>query len=133
MLVPLMALAIAVHAPAAGGAPSVAGLWKTQGDGGLACIEACGEWVGGRIATPAPPGDPAVEGLLIMKLAPLGPDRWGNGWILNPEDGSRYRASIVLTSDGRLRLRGCLIAPLCRTQTWTRAAEASRRTAVTVR
>ncbi|HEY2178991.1 MAG TPA: DUF2147 domain-containing protein [Caulobacteraceae bacterium] len=127
-----LVLAAAFPAEAAG----VAGVWKTAGaDGGLVRVKACGEAICGRI-TGLPPQyaaekdihnrDPALrarsmEGLLIFKLTPEGPNRWGNGSIYDPDDGHSYKASVTLGGDGRLRLKGCLIGPLCRTQTWMRA------------
>jgi uncharacterized protein (DUF2147 family) len=116
MLGGFSALVLAAQAAVAIASPAVVGLWATAGDEGLVRIEACGGAICGRAT-----GDPATEGLLIMKLRPTGPDRWGDGWIRNPDDGKTYKASISLTGDGRLRLRGCLVVPLCRTQTWTRA------------
>jgi uncharacterized protein (DUF2147 family) len=133
IVVPL-ALAMASLAGASGAAPSVAGLWKTQGDDGLIRIDPCGPSICGRIASASDPSAPtdshnpnpalrdrAREGMVILKLSPIGPDRWGDGWIYNPDNGKSYRASIALAGNGRLRLRGCLVFPLCRTQTWTRA------------
>ena len=142
----LSALALVAPALAFGQSPGVVGLWKTAGDEGLIRIEACGVEICGHIANTPQPGDtqiqtdvrnpdPAlrdrpIDGLQILKLKPLGPSRWGDGYIYNPEDGRHYRASIDLAPDGRLRLRGCLIAPLCRTQTWTRAGRLAERGAV---
>ncbi|HEY7852380.1 MAG TPA: DUF2147 domain-containing protein [Caulobacteraceae bacterium] len=127
MLVALLALTLAFQAGASGVSPSVAGLWKTAGDEGLVRIDACGAEICGRIASPAPAGDPAPEGLLILKLKPIGQDRWGDGWIYNPDNGKRYHASIALTHDGNLRLKGCLVVPLCQSQTWTRAVRVAGR------
>ncbi len=133
-LIAPLALVVAALAGAAGAAPSVTGVWKAQGDDGLIRIEACGAGICGRIASASDPSattdshnpnpalrDRAREGMVILKLKPVGPDRWGDGWIYNPDNGKSYRASIALAGDGRLRLRGCLVFPLCRTQTWTRA------------
>jgi uncharacterized protein (DUF2147 family) len=136
MLVVLSALVLALQATASGVSPGVVGLWKTAGDEGLVRIEACGQAICGRVAADLRAGDPppqtkvgnrrdaardrAIDGQLIMKLKALGPGRWGDGWIHNPDDGKTYKASIALTPDGRLRLKGCLVVPLCRTQTWTR-------------
>jgi uncharacterized protein (DUF2147 family) len=121
MLGQFLALVLAAQAAVAVVSPPVVGLWATAGDEGLVRIEACGGAICGRAT-----GDPATEGLLIMKLRPTGPDRWGDGWIRNPDNGKTYKASISLTDDGRLRLRGCLVVPLCRTQTWTRAGRMAR-------
>jgi uncharacterized protein (DUF2147 family) len=137
LFVALLALLLGVGAPAlaSGDELAVVGVWRTAGDVGLVRIEACGEAICGRIADSPQPGealqtdthnpDPALRdrpmaGLLILKLTRLGPNRWGNGSIYNPNNGRNYRASVELTGDGRLRLRGCLVGPLCRTQTWTR-------------
>jgi uncharacterized protein (DUF2147 family) len=121
MRITLLALVVAVQAHAAGVSGAVAGLWKPPGDDGLIRIEACGEAICGRIASAAPTANaPAQQGILIMKLKPTGPDRWGDGWITDPDNGRRYKATVALTRDGQLRLKGCLVAPLCRTQTWTR-------------
>jgi uncharacterized protein (DUF2147 family) len=131
LLVALSALALASQASASGVSPGIVGLWKTAGDEGLVRIEACGQAICGRVVGDSPPQtnvgnrdaglhDQATDGQLIMKLKPLGPGRWGDGWIQNPDNGKSYKASIALTPDGRLRLRGCIVVPLCRTQTWTR-------------
>lgn len=129
MRIASLALLAAVQAHAAGISPGVAGVWKTQGDDGLVRIDGCGEDICGRIASaPATADSPAQLGLLIMRLKPTGPDRWGEGWIKNPDNGKRYRASVAITSDGHLRLKGCLVPPLCRTQTWTRVDVVAGRT-----
>lgn len=135
-LVVLSALVLAAQAHASGVSPGVVGLWKTPREGGLIRIEACGAAICGRITDSPPAGAPVqkdvrnpdptlrnrpIDGLVIMKLKSIGPGRWGNGVIYNPDDGKTYMASMDLTDDGRLRLKGCIVAPLCRTQTWTRA------------
>ena len=129
----LFALALATTARG----PSPVGLWNTPEDGGVVRIERCGDDICGRPVSSsrlrAFPGqkdlrnrDPAlrgrtIRGLLILKLHPLGPGHWGAGSVYNPNDGRTYKASLELTGGSRLRLQGCLVAPFCRTQTWTRA------------
>ena len=49
-----------------------------------------------------------------------GPTEWRGGSVYNPADGGTYRGTITMTNDDTLRLRGCIVAPLCKTQTWTR-------------
>ena len=50
------------------------------------------------------------------------PVKWEGGEILDPENGKTYRASLMLSSDGRrLDVRGYIGTPLLgRTQTWQR-------------
>lgn len=116
----------------------VAGLWRTPVDGGgLVRISRCGADICGTVvdsprlrANPdqrdvrnrdVSSRDRRLRGLLILRASPTGPSRWGKGWVYNPEDGGTYRGSIERLADGRLRLRGCIVAPVCRTQIWTRA------------
>jgi uncharacterized protein (DUF2147 family) len=49
-----------------------------------------------------------------------GPTEWRNGSVYNPADGRTYRGTITMNGDNSLNLRGCVVAPLCKTQTWTR-------------
>jgi len=49
-----------------------------------------------------------------------GPKVWKGGKIYNPEDGNTYQGTITLVDDNTLNLRGCVIFPLCKTQTWSR-------------
>ena len=41
-------------------------------------------------------------------------------WTSDGTDGGTYRGTITMPNDNSLRLRGCIVAPLCKTQTWTR-------------
>ncbi|QUD89789.1 DUF2147 domain-containing protein [Phenylobacterium montanum] len=135
MIGALASLAVA----AAGADPSaVLGLWRSPEDGGaLVRIEACGAAVCGRIVTSprlqAVPDQTDVRNrnptlrsrrladLLILKASPKAAGRWGDGWLYDPEKGGVYTGTMELTPDGRLRLTGCIVAPFCRTQVWTRA------------
>ena len=115
----------------------VSGLWRTPVDGGLVRIERCGADLCGRVAgSPrlrAFPDqkdvrnrDPTlrerpVKGLLIFKLHAIDPGRWGGGTIYNPDDGGTYKADLKMNPDGRIQVRGCVVEPICRTQTWVRA------------
>jgi uncharacterized protein (DUF2147 family) len=123
------------------GAPSAAplsplGVWKTPVDEGLIRIEHCGGAICGYVAGSARLNSQPnqidirnpdqtlrsrpVMGLLMMKLNPEGPGRWGGGWVYSPKDGGTYKAKLEVVSEGRLRLTGCLAPLLCQTQTWTK-------------
>jgi len=134
-----MPTAVALWTIAVGGARAadVAGLWKTAVAGGLIRIEHCGEDICGRSVSskellvhpdqtdirnpdPALRGRP-IKGLLVLELRPRGPDSWGDGWIYDPRHGATYHGSAKLDDPGRLRVTGCVVAPLCQSQTWLRA------------
>lgn len=133
----LIVLGLALGAAPVAHAADVVGMWKTPVGGGLIRIERCGEDICGRsVSSPtltAHPNvtdirnrDPAlrgrpIKGLLILKLHPLAADHWGDGWIYNPRDGATYKAELRLDDPARLKVTGCVVAPLCRSQTWTRS------------
>ena len=134
------ALAAATLMIAAAPAPNgAAGLWQSPEDGGsLVRIDNCGGDICGRLVTSprlrAFPDqtdvrnrDQGLRGrrlrdLLVLRARATGPNRWGDGWLYNPVDGTTYKGDLELRNDGALlRLTGCVIAPFCRTQVWRRA------------
>jgi uncharacterized protein (DUF2147 family) len=133
----ILAAALATTAAAAPASGPV-GVWRTPEDGGsLVRIEPCGDALCGRIVTSprlrAYPDqtdvrnrDQSLRGrrlrdLVVFKVRPTGPNRWGDGWLYNPVDGGTYKGDMELQNDGSLRLTGCVVAPFCRAQTWRRA------------
>ena len=122
-------------APAAG-QPSILGLWKTGPKNGEIRIEPCGDAVCGRIITsPALQSHPdardarnpdpglrarSLKGLRIIDHLKRDGEGWSGGAIYNPWDGRTYQASVVLDGPDRLKLKGCVVFPICQTQTWTR-------------
>lgn len=115
----------------------ITGVWRTPVDGGSTVrITSCGSDICAAVlSSPRLRDNPdqrdvrnpdhahrsrPLRGLRILRARPAGPGRWDNGWIYNPEDGRTYRGSLRLLPDGRLQLTGCVVRPLCRSQTWTR-------------
>ena len=47
-------------------------------------------------------------------------DGWSGGTLYNPDDGGTYKGRLMPTDAGHLAVRGCIVWPLCKTQTWTR-------------
>jgi uncharacterized protein (DUF2147 family) len=135
-------LALAVLATAAFAAPASAqqadptGLWQTPTNGGQVRIARCGQALCGTLVTSdhirADAGaldennsNRALRTRTLRNLPMLtgftgGPTEWRGGSVYNPADGRTYRGTITLTNANTLNLRGCVVAPLCRTQTWTR-------------
>lgn len=112
------------------------GLWQTPSRGGQVEISKCGASLCGRLvssegikadpnlkdvnnANAALRGRP-VKGVTILSGFSGGPKEWSGGSIYNAEDGKTYSGSITLDGDDTLKLRGCVVAPLCKTQVWTR-------------
>ncbi len=60
-------------------------------------------------------GVPVVQG-----MKPSGDNKW-SGQIYNADDGKIYQANVTLVSDSAMRVQGCVLGILCKSQTWTRA------------
>lgn len=134
-LVAALLAGAALHAAPAVAA-EITGVWRTPTRGGEVEIYKCGESLCGRLvsseALKADPNladknnsDAGLRGRKLMGLTILtgfsgGPKDWTGGSIYNAADGKTYSGSITLVSDHTLALKGCVVAPLCRTQTWTR-------------
>jgi uncharacterized protein (DUF2147 family) len=134
LLAAVFTAAAALAAPAFAGDPT--GLWQTPTNGGQVRISRCGQALCGVLVTSntirANPGvldtensDRSQRTRTLRNLPMLrgftgGPTEWRGGSVYNPADGRTYRGTITMDGDNTLRLRGCVVAPICRTQTWTR-------------
>lgn len=112
------------------------GLWQTPTNGGQVRIARCGQALCGTLVTSdhirrepnardennkdAAQRSRTLRGLPMLSGFTGGPSEWRGGSVYNPADGGTYRGTITMTGDNALRLRGCIVAPLCKTQTWTR-------------
>jgi uncharacterized protein (DUF2147 family) len=129
--------AIVSVAGAAQAASPIDGRWQTPVQAGVIEIAPCGEALCGRVITSdvikADPGkkdinnkdvalrDRPIKGLLTLKGFTGGPKRWTGGTAYNPDDGGTYKGSLTLVDTNTLKVTGCIVFPLCKTQTWTRA------------
>ena len=112
------------------------GLWQTPTNGGQVRIARCGPALCGTLVTSdhirreptardennkdTAQRSRTLRGLPMLTGFTGGPTEWRGGSVYNPADGGTYRGTITMTGDNALRLRGCIVAPLCKTQTWTR-------------
>lgn len=124
-----------------GGAPVVAdtvvGRWRTGTHDAIIEIARCGRSICGRLLTSdllrREPGtrdsknaEPALRARPLQGLQMLGDFTpaaggvWENGHVYDPEDGRTYSGRITPLGADRIKLRGCVFFPLCKTQTWTR-------------
>lgn len=112
------------------------GRWATPSKHGIVEIAPCGSGVCGRLVESdsirtnpdmrdAKNSDPArrtrlLKGLMLLDGFHRGKDGWDGGTIYNPEDGGTYHATITLSGADTLNLKGCIVWPLCKSQTWQR-------------
>ncbi|MEL7453059.1 MAG: DUF2147 domain-containing protein [Pseudomonadota bacterium] len=136
----LMAISGLSATVAAASPLDVAGLWLTEAGTGHIEIKDCGDgtpcgtlvWVDPMAANThldaknrtATLRNRPLIGVPIVWGFKRATDAWRGGKIYNPEDGKTFRASLSVTQDADLEVKGCL-GPLCRTNIWTRL-DASR-------
>ena len=132
----MIALIMAVALSSGVSADAVAGQWRTQTRNGVVEIERCGPTICGRLlsstglnANPALTdlnnSDPKLrgrplKGLQIMSGFAPRQGAWSDGSIYNAQDGRTYRGTVTPVDADHLKVRGCIFAPLCKTETWTR-------------
>nr|WP_260924914.1 DUF2147 domain-containing protein [Novosphingobium sp. 9] len=137
-LAALTMLTAGLSVPASAASPdSVLGTWRTPTKHGQVEIVKCGASICGRLmesdGLKANPDlrdvnnkDQTKRGRAIKGLQILGGgftskgNVWSGGTIYNPEDGGTYKATITPDGADTLKLKGCIVWPLCKTQTWTR-------------
>ena len=118
------------------GSDDAVGRWKTQTDNGIVEIVKCGASICGRLITSdqlrADPDlldsrnkDPSLRSRRLSGLTVLGgftrsEDGWTGGTIYNGQDGGTYKATATVIDTKHLKIKGCIVWPLCKTQTWTR-------------
>lgn len=126
--------AVLFAAPALAADPT--GLWQTPTRGGQVEISKCGASLCGRLVTSEGlKADPnlkdvhnanaaergrGLKGLTILTGFSGGPKEWTGGSIYNADDGKTYSGTLTMANDNTLKLQGCVVYPLCKTQTWTR-------------
>ncbi|NGM52450.1 DUF2147 domain-containing protein [Caulobacter sp. 602-2] len=117
-------------------AADITGLWQTETNGGQVEISRCGNSLCGKLLTSdnikknptlkdEKNKDPSLrtrplKGLQLLWGFSGGPDKWTGGKVYKADDGATYSGTITMTDANTLKLKGCVVAPLCKTQTWTR-------------
>ncbi len=134
-LAALAAVAMLSAAPVQVAAP-IEGLWRTPEHNGEVAISACGAALCGRIVTSDRiKADPTIADVKnkdqALRSRPLkdlpmlqgftgGPLQWKGGAVYNPEDGGTYKGSLKLVDADTLKLTGCIVFPLCKSEVWKR-------------
>lgn len=128
--------AVGVGPALAADANTVLGSWHTSTRNGVVEIGRCGASICGRlmnsdhIRTNPELKDTAnkdadkrgrrLKGMQILGGFTYDKSQWAGGTIYNPEDGGTYKATITMQDADTIKLKGCIVWPLCKTQTWTR-------------
>jgi len=131
----LLGMALA-GAAAIGPADNATGRWATETKHGIVEVTACGPSICGHLlesdairadadARDTKNKDEAqrtrrLKGLLILSGFTARDGAWTGGTIYNGDDGGTYNATVTPIDRDHLKVRGCIVWPLCKSQTWTR-------------
>lgn len=135
MIVLAIGLALGTSPPPQDASPI--GRWRTEKAAGVVEIVPCGTQLCGIVVDGAPlranpdqrdvrNDDPTlrdrrVRGLRVLHGFTGGPRQWKGGPLYDPDSGdSAPRGTLTLIDRDTLRVKGCLVAFLCRTQNWKR-------------
>lgn len=117
-------------------ADTVVGRWQTESRHGIVEITRCGASICGTlVSSDGIRANPQLRdeknkkpelrarelrGLQILQGFRWSSDSWSGGSIYNAEDGGTYGATVTMVDRDHLKLKGCIVWPLCKTQTWVR-------------
>ena len=115
---------------------SAIGRWRTETRNGVVEVERCGASICGKLVSSdglrTNPDmrdinnkDANLRSRKLMNLQVISgftrdADGWSGGSIYNGEDGGTYKATVTPIDADHLKVKGCIIWPLCKSQTWTR-------------
>ncbi len=130
----LTTLALLVAGSAA--AAEIDGVWLCPSRSAHVKISHCGEAVCAKVISATKPHtnpdfldvhnkDPALRNRSVIGATLLdgftgGPTEWTGGHVYNPGDGNTYSGKLVLIDDKHLKLTGCALWVLCKSQVWVR-------------
>jgi uncharacterized protein (DUF2147 family) len=131
-----MTILLAILAAASMPADAAVGRWQTENRHGVVEIARCGSSICGTLlssdglrANPqlrdeknkdAQLRSRPLKDLRILQGFQWKSGSWSGGTIYNAEDGGTYGATVTVIDSDHLRLKGCIVWPLCKTQTWIR-------------
>ena len=112
------------------------GRWQTETRHGIVEVERCGASICGKLTgsdglkvnpnlldvnnKDVPRRGRRMMNLQFMSGFVRGDGEWTGGTIYNGDDGGTYKATITPIDADHLKVRGCIVWPLCKSQTWTR-------------
>ncbi len=131
------AVAAEADHPAAETDQAVYGVWQSPSRGAHIEVMPCeGGAICGKLISASRPAsnpelldihnkDPAKRdrsmiGQMVFEGFKGGPQKWQGGRLYNPGDGKYYSGTISLVDHNHLKLKGCALKILCKSQTLTR-------------
>jgi uncharacterized protein (DUF2147 family) len=141
MLAVLAFLLAAEEPPASAYSQPLYGVWQSPSLGAHIEIAPCegGAICGTLLSANRPKSNPELRdihnkdparrqltmiGQTVFEGFKGGPHKWTGGHVYNPDDGKHYSGSISLVDSNHLKVKGCALRILCKSQTLTRVEQA---------
>ncbi len=61
-----------------------------------------------------------LKGLPMLQGFSGHASQWDGGSVYNPDDGGTYHGTLTIVDPNTLKVRGCIVWPLCKSQIWKR-------------
>jgi uncharacterized protein (DUF2147 family) len=123
-------------------ANSPSGIWLTQAGDAKVRISQCGSALCGTIvwlkvpvdpktgkpqvddknANPALAKRPIIGINIFSRMKSVADNKW-SGTIYNADDGKSYSSDVIVAGPLKLQVRGCVMAVLCGSETWTKIGD----------
>jgi len=132
-MIALLGILAAAAGPAA---QDALGRWQTETRHGVVEITACGPSICGKLVDSdairtnpqtrdirnkdAAQRERLLKGLMMLQGFRIKGSEWAGGTIYNAEDGGTYQATLTPVGHDMLKVKGCIVWPLCKSQTWKR-------------
>ncbi|WP_338502412.1 DUF2147 domain-containing protein [Sphingomonas kaistensis] len=116
--------------PAAASASPLEGLWTNPKRSVVVRVAPCGNaWCGKVVSATAREeakaaryGVDELEGeQMLSSLRPAGANRW-KGQVFVPKLGRKVGSTVTMTSRTQMKVSGCFMGVVCKTQIWTRVS-----------
>ena len=116
-----------ILAPSAAAAAPIDGLWANPKGDVIVRIAPCGPTLCGRVihATEhakekaAKQGTHLLGSTLLSDVQPAGPGKW-KAKVFVPSLGKRVPGNLSLPRESQLKVEGCVVGLICKSQVWTR-------------
>ena len=102
------------------------GVWVREASGTTFDFYNCAGKLCAKVIGVGKPDEKKAIGTVILRNAVLDKEGVWRGEIYNTEDGKTYQGGVKVEKPTELTLEGCLIAFLCKSETWKRADDQTK-------
>lgn len=107
-------------------ADKAVGTWLRAKEGWHVQFAMCGDKLCGEIVSgegvDKKTGESVIGIQMLYDLEKVGDDRW-RGKMYNPGDGGTYKGVVTVLSDNEVKMSGCMMKIMCRSEIWPRVTE----------